>query len=130
MLMRTQRVLPFQLSVFSASTIFLRASRFWLAPRRSSRSRKTWSAFDSDAFCIIFSLEPGVESCTRAGGGGGRSWSLLSYDLVGAQPSDVRRAAADGYQILVGVLAQQGRAMAHAAGRFAHLDGHAGDPVS
>ena len=63
--MRTQRVLPFQFSVFSAWTIFLRASRFWLGATASSRSRKTWSAFNSDAFCIIFSLEPGVESCTR-----------------------------------------------------------------
>src|SRR5690348_13070187 len=63
--MRTQRVLPFQFSSLSAVTIFLRASRFWLGATASSRSRKTWSAFDSDAFCIIFSLEPGVESWTR-----------------------------------------------------------------
>src|ERR1700722_11828959 len=98
--MRTQRVLPFQLSVFSAWMIFLRASRFWLGATASSRSRKTWSAFDSEAFCIIFSLEPGVESCTRRGRRG-RSVivSSSSYDLVGAPLCDLAPAAAHRFLI-------------------------------
>src|SRR5471032_221772 len=106
--MRTQRVLPFQLRVLSAWMIFLRASRFWLGATASSRSRKTWSAFDSEAFCIIFSLEPGVESWTRRGRRGGRSVIVFSssYDLVGPQAGDITRAEANGFEILVSVLAQ------------------------
>src|SRR5476651_2380932 len=106
--MRTQRVLPVQLSVFSARMIFLRASRFWLGATASSRSRKTWTAFDSEAFCIIFSLEPGVDSWTRRGRRGGRSVISLSSgnDFVGPQPGDLACVAANGFQIVVGVLTQ------------------------
>src|SRR5471030_2453941 len=127
--MRTQRVLPVQLSVFSAWTIFLRASRFWLGATASSRSRKTWSAFDSEAFCIIFSLEPGVDSWTRRGRRGGRSVTSLSSgnDLVGAQPGDLACVAADRFQIVVGVFAEQRRAVAYFARRLAHLHRDAGD---
>src|SRR5471032_2061144 len=127
--MRTQRVLPVQLSVFSAWMIFLRASRFWLGATASSRSRKTWSAFDSEAFCIIFSLEPGVESCTRRGRRGGRSVIVFSssYDLVGTQADDVAHVASDGFQILVGMFTQDRRAMTHLARCFGHLHGDAGD---
>src|ERR1700741_2786024 len=98
--MRTQRVLPAQFSSLSAVTIFLRASRFWLGATASSRSRKTWSAFDSEAFCIIFSLEPGVESWTRRAR---LTRSVMGFsfglgdDLVGAQAVDVTRAEADGF---------------------------------
>src|SRR5476649_1374353 len=124
-LMRTQRVLPVQLSVLSAWMIFLRASRFWLGATASSRSRKTWSAFDSEAFCIIFSLEPGVDNWTRRGRRGGRSVIVFSssYDLVGAQAGNVARAEADGFQVLVGMFAQDGRAMTHLAGGLRHLHG-------
>src|SRR5471032_3233294 len=127
--MRTQRVLPVQLRVFSAWTIFLRASRFWLGATASSRSRKTWSAFDSEAFCIIFSLEPGVDSWTRRGRLGGRLVIVFSssYDLVGPQAGNVTRVAADGFQILVGMFAQDGRTMAHLAGGLRHLHGDARD---
>src|SRR5476649_2248095 len=127
--MRTQRVLPVQLRAFSAWTIFLRASRFWLGATASSRSRKTWSAFDSEAFCIIFSLEPGVESWTRRGRRGGRSVIVFSssYDLVGAQAGNVARAEADGSQVLVGMFAQDRRAMAHLAGGLRHRHGNARD---
>src|SRR5690348_15761821 len=124
--MRTQRVLPFQFSSLSAVTIFLRASRFWLGATASSRSRKTWSAFDSDAFCIIFSLEPGVESWTRRARRGRWVMSFSSgNDLPGPEARNFRATEAEGVQVLVGMLAQQGGAMAHAAGRLAHLDGDA-----
>ena len=43
------------------------------------------------------------------------------------QARNFRATEAEGGQILVGMLAQQGGAMAHAAGRLAHLDGHARD---
>src|SRR3990167_2450332 len=128
--MRTQRVLPFQLSVFRPSMIFLRASRFWLGATASSRSRKTWSAFDSEAFWIIFSLEPGVESWTRRGRRGGRSVMSFSSgnDLLGPEMRNFRATEAEFGQIAVRVLPQQGGAMAHTARRLGHLDRHARHP--
>src|SRR6202008_985371 len=109
--MRTQRVLPVQLRVFSAWTIFLRASRFWLGATASSRSRKTWSAFESAAFWIIFSLDPGVESCTRRARRGRSVMAVSSgNDLLGPQARNFCASKAERLQILVGVLAQQGGA--------------------
>src|SRR5260221_3029378 len=128
-LIRTQRVLPFQLSVFRPSMIFLRASRFWLGATASSRSRKTWSAFDSDAFWIIFSLEPGVESWTRRGRRGGRSGTSFSSgnDLLSPEMRNFRATEAEFSQIAVRILPQQGGAMAHAAGGLGHLDSDGAD---
>ena len=123
-LMRTQRVLPVQSSVFSASTIFLRASRFWLGATASSRSRKTWSAFDSRGLLHHLLAEPGVESWTRRARRG-RSVMVFSSgdDLAGAQAGDVAPRCSRWTSEYSSVCSpSSGARWRTLAGRLGHLD--------
>ena len=127
-LMRTQRVLPVQLSVFSACDDLLAGVA--LLARRDGVLE-----IEEDMVGLRFGgllhhllARAGRRKLDAAGAAGtvGHAFSFRQRSC-GAQAGDLAAAAADGFQILVGMLAQQRRAMAHLAGRLGHLDRDAGD---
>src|SRR5258707_7191040 len=133
-LIRTQRVLRPQSRVLRAAQMLARAVTLTEAATESSRSRNTWSAAEVAAFCSIFSLLPGTESCERRARLG-RGVTIVDASCLGGDRRPFRQEVLDlGFgkpglaQARDRILAEQGRAAAHPAGGGGHLDGDAGDP--